>query len=317
MPIQLGDKVKFINESLEGIVTSIKANGLVGVTVEDDFELDVMARELVVTEPVVKPSGSEQAIPDTPIENHSGIPVGLYWVVKPLQNGAELLILNRFEYAFQFTLYKETTTAIELIQQGALEPGKYRTVAKFNSPSPQKWGIFHLWALGTRQFPAKVPVPLGFKANFTQLPITNYNHQIRGEEVFLSPMDPVTVDTWSGNAAATAEKSIPQPTEKAPAHTWKQVGKPSDELDLHASALGIADWEPDAIVQKQMEVFRNTLDLAIAYKMPTLTVIHGVGSGVLKNLILLSINGHKGVKDWKQADPKTFGEGATLLFLRQ
>jgi translation initiation factor IF-1 len=41
--INPGDKVGFINEPVQGVVTSIKGNGLVGVTIEDDFEIDVRA----------------------------------------------------------------------------------------------------------------------------------------------------------------------------------------------------------------------------------------------------------------------------------
>ena len=44
--IKLGDKVRFINEDMQGVVTSIKGN-TAGVTIEDDFEIPVLINEVV------------------------------------------------------------------------------------------------------------------------------------------------------------------------------------------------------------------------------------------------------------------------------
>jgi len=45
--LKLGDKVKFVNENMEGIVTSFKGKNMVGVTIEDDFEIPVLASEIL------------------------------------------------------------------------------------------------------------------------------------------------------------------------------------------------------------------------------------------------------------------------------
>ena len=44
--IKLGDKVRFVNEDMQGVVTSIKGN-TAGVTIEDDFEIPVLINEVV------------------------------------------------------------------------------------------------------------------------------------------------------------------------------------------------------------------------------------------------------------------------------
>jgi dsDNA-specific endonuclease/ATPase MutS2 len=48
--MQVGDKVSFLNEKGEGIVTRIINKKMVGVTIEDGFELPFAINELVVTE---------------------------------------------------------------------------------------------------------------------------------------------------------------------------------------------------------------------------------------------------------------------------
>ena len=47
MSIQLGDKVSFLNEDLDGTVTKIIDNKLVEVTTNDGFGIPVLIKELV------------------------------------------------------------------------------------------------------------------------------------------------------------------------------------------------------------------------------------------------------------------------------
>ncbi len=50
--IKLGDSVRFVNENMQGIVTSLQ-NNTAGVTIEDDFEIPVPINEIVRIEEVV------------------------------------------------------------------------------------------------------------------------------------------------------------------------------------------------------------------------------------------------------------------------
>ncbi len=59
--MNIGDKVVFKNENLSGVITAIYSNDLVGVTIEDDFELKVHASEVIVTESLVKKTESPAA----------------------------------------------------------------------------------------------------------------------------------------------------------------------------------------------------------------------------------------------------------------
>ena len=50
MDFKIGDKVKFLNDVGGGVVTRIIDKTLVGVLVDDGFEVPVMASELIKTE---------------------------------------------------------------------------------------------------------------------------------------------------------------------------------------------------------------------------------------------------------------------------
>ncbi|MCD6658742.1 MAG: DUF2027 domain-containing protein [Lentimicrobium sp.] len=51
MDLNIGDKVRFLNEKGEGIVTRILGNNMVNVAIEEGFELPVLATELIKIEP--------------------------------------------------------------------------------------------------------------------------------------------------------------------------------------------------------------------------------------------------------------------------
>ena len=51
MEFKIGDKVRFLNEKGEGIVTRILGNNMVNIAIEEGFELPVMASDLIKIEP--------------------------------------------------------------------------------------------------------------------------------------------------------------------------------------------------------------------------------------------------------------------------
>ena len=51
MELKVGDKVRFLNEKGEGIVTRILGNNMVNIAIEEGFELPVMSSDLIKIEP--------------------------------------------------------------------------------------------------------------------------------------------------------------------------------------------------------------------------------------------------------------------------
>ena len=47
---KIGDYVRFLNEKQEGVVTRIIDHQLVGVTIDGDFEITVLANEIVLVQ---------------------------------------------------------------------------------------------------------------------------------------------------------------------------------------------------------------------------------------------------------------------------
>ena len=89
-------------------------------------------------------------------------------------------------------------------------------------------------------------------------------------------------------------------------------------IDLHIEKLA-DDWQSldnYAIVSLQIKTFEKYYDLALAHHLPTLIVVHGVGSGRLRDEIHDILRLKKEVKSFvNQYDPR-FGYGATEIYFQ-
>ena len=89
------------------------------------------------------------------------------------------------------------------------------------------------------------------------------------------------------------------------------------EVDLHIEKLS-AEWQHLSnfeILTLQLNTFEKYLDLAIAHHQHNLIVIHGVGTGKLKDEIHEILKARREVRSFiNQYDPR-YGYGATEIFL--
>lgn len=87
-------------------------------------------------------------------------------------------------------------------------------------------------------------------------------------------------------------------------------------IDLHIEKLSDRPekLKEDQILDIQMREFEKYFDLALAHKLPQLTVIHGIGEGILRDTIHQELKTKKQVQRFvNQFDPR-YGYGSTEIF---
>ena len=90
------------------------------------------------------------------------------------------------------------------------------------------------------------------------------------------------------------------------------------EVDLHIEKLAdnwkiLSNFE---MLSLQLQTFEKWLDLAIAHHLPSMIVIHGIGSGRLRDEVHELLRLKKEVRSFvNQYDPR-YGYGATEIFLQ-
>jgi len=90
-------------------------------------------------------------------------------------------------------------------------------------------------------------------------------------------------------------------------------------VDLHIEKL-VDDWQAlnnTQILGIQLREFEKWYDLALAHRQPQLTVIHGIGKGVLRQEIHDILRLKKEVKSFINQYHPSFGFGATEIFFKQ
>jgi hypothetical protein len=90
------------------------------------------------------------------------------------------------------------------------------------------------------------------------------------------------------------------------------------ELDLHIEKL-TPDWEKMENFEKltlQLKTFEKYYDLALAHHLPSMIVIHGLGSGKLRDEIHELLKLRHGVKTFINRYHPAYGYGATEIFFQ-
>ena len=89
------------------------------------------------------------------------------------------------------------------------------------------------------------------------------------------------------------------------------------EIDLHIEALtdSHSGWSNTEIVQKQLMEMRSFYNRARAKQVRKLIIIHGIGTGVLKEEVREFLSGQEGV-EFYDADYREYGKGATAVEIR-
>jgi hypothetical protein len=100
------------------------------------------------------------------------------------------------------------------------------------------------------------------------------------------------------------------------AHIRRNLEPPKQELDLHIEKI-TEDWNTLSnleILNLQLQYFEKYLELAIAHRQNTLIVIHGLGTGKLRDEIHELLRLKKEVKSFINQYHPNYGYGATEIF---
>lgn len=343
MALSLGDKVSFINEKLDGVVTKVIDNKSVEVTTTDGFAIPVLIPELVKTGGAPENDQSKTATKQVASEdgNQNFIPqranlerkVYLCFT-KNDKDVTDLFILNNESQSQFFTLRIKKGEEWVLIYSGKVTKQSYVFVSSYNVPELDGFGNVNVQSLNMEFTQKDLSLPKSadlkikqvkfFKASsFKEIPILEKNAML------------VDVDL-KGNkellTAAALQASFVPPKEemevrKSPKLGVKVVGKidlkgkkrqrSRDEIDLHVEQLNVPfeGKSNGEIVQLQIAAAKDFVDKSIIRGKNEIVVIHGVGNGVLKAEVQKLLKSYYAIK-FEAADARKYGDGATLVHLK-
>jgi hypothetical protein len=314
MKYQLGDFVRFVDEKMEGFVTRIIDDEMIGVTGEDDFEIPVLASK-VTSVHGYQPSGAAKIIiSEKEVPALEFIAKGIYLGVvndSKANSVVHFYLINTTNYHLATTFISEKQGLHKGEYAGIVAPLSNTKIYSAQLADLQLWPKFIFNALYYSTQSAILPNPLLVEEKFkakdfagAKKPLPQLDEQ--GWLIQLDEPDLVI------DAEKLKESFFKPAAEKV------NIDKPVQEVDLHIEKLRDDYQFIDGaeILKLQLANFHKALDAAIVHQLPDITFIHGTGNGFLKNEIHKLLGRNPKVQTFMDARKEKFGFGATRVILK-
>jgi hypothetical protein len=324
--MNIGDRVRLMHGREEGIITRFIGADQVEIAIDGDFTIPVLRREIVViaaeeakflgNEPVEKTAAqkSQQAFanPVSPVLSGSGIYLAL------VHQSPELLavnLVNNTDFDLLFTYGEEKNNQYRGVHNDKLPARQAKSVSHLHLKDFDKWpdviAQFLLHRNGGNTLFQPELKRLKFKAasfykSKNMVPVLK-------KEGYLFQLDNKPAEVNTGKILQHLSENPEPVTENYKLKT------PAAEVDLHIEKITDDDYSSlsnSEILRRQMAVFQDNLDRALAANLPEITFIHGTGNGVLKKEIQKVLSRNKEIKYFEDAKKEKFGYGATKVKLK-
>jgi hypothetical protein len=314
MRYKLGDFVRFVDEKLEGYVTRIIDEQMIGVTVEDDFEIPVLASKVTYVHGHGAVSHDEDYVAPTnlPAGEFKSKGVHIAVVTDAKANAlVHLYLVNETSYQLLTAVTTEQQKTLKGEFAGIIEPQSSAKIYSAKLSDLQLWPKFIFQVLFFTRQNQPLVAPLNVTEQFKAKDFSGAKKlvPILKQQAWLIQLDEpeLIID------AQKLKESFFKPAQEK-----QEVQKPVSELDLHIEKLR-DDYQflsSSEILNIQTDNFKKALDAAIVHQMPDITFIHGTGNGILKHELHKLLSKHPKVQTFMDARKEKFGYGATKVVLK-
>ena len=314
--MRIGDKVRLLRGTEEGRIVKIKDNKIVEIEIEDGFIIPAMKNEVVV---ISKVEAEYFEADDKDSEEKPGhitqgdyIAKGIYLgLIETTNNDIEVYILNQTNNTILFSLSQYDKKNIYGKAHGTCEALGVQQLGIFTSSifNDTKKLLVHLIHHEQETRLKKQPETYDIHIKADQLAEKVFLNSISKEialfkldEINEEKFDPVELQNrmMQGNLKASGKKEYHQ-------------RKDEHEVDLHIDEFS-SNIPPKEILEHQLNEFEKAFDAALLMHVKKLKIIHGVGSGVLRNEIHKRISKREEVNYFEDADKERFGFGSTIIY---
>lgn len=334
MSFQVGDKVSFINEALDGVVSKIINKDTVEITTNDGFGIPVLIEELVKTGGAKSGDNKESKqssvqVAESVIPSRANLEKKPYLCFSKEDKVVNLFILNNTPHSNYYTLRIFKGGEWVLIYSGKVNKNSYVFVSAYEDrelESFQKVLIDSLnveFSIKEKLLPKSVEVKIKTtkfykESSYVQIPILEKNALL---------IDVSGIKDVNQDERQELKKSVESMATIKPLKGPKIIGKVDlkqdkrsrsrGEIDLHIEKLGVnhKGKSNGEIVQLQVGAAKRFIDKAMLAGKREVVLVHGVGNGTLKLEVHKLLKSYYGIR-YEQADARNYGEGATLVHLK-
>jgi hypothetical protein len=315
MQYKLGDFVRFVDEKMEGFVTRIIDDQMIGVTGDDDFEIPVLASKVTTVHGYdaggkkSQPGAAETQIPATEFIT-KGVYMGLVNDVK-VNSVMHFYLINTTSFQLLAALTTENQFKYKGEFAAIVAPGSAVKIYSAQLADMQLWPklMFDITFYTTQNIKPAPPLHITEKLKAKDLAGAKKKLPLLTDAGWLIQLDEpeLVID------AQKLKESFYKPAEEK-----VEIAKPAAEADLHIDKLR-ADHQflsSSEILAIQLAHFHKMLDAAIVHRLPEITFIHGAGNGILKHELHKALSKNNKIQTFMDARKEKFGYGATRVLLK-
>jgi dsDNA-specific endonuclease/ATPase MutS2 len=337
MKFKIGDKVRFLNERGEGIVTKIINKTTVGVTIEEGFEIPYVVSELVsVFDGTITASLPANEIAEEPSVTYTSpastrkeTSKGIFLALSPekadnlARSDFNIWLINHTAFNILYCVSLLKNKGYELFDKGEAKPFESKLIETISKKNIDEFNTLKVDVLfyNEKAFEHEPPVSEIVKIKPFKLYKENAfadNELIPERAMIINVSDlekdlyfdkPESANTDLSKLLFQKNKPVDQ-TKKSKPHRINNASFEM-EIDLHIEELidnygGMSNAE---IIQVQLRHFQKAVDKAINEHYRSLTVIHGIGNGRLKQEVRAILSSMR--LRFHDASYSKYGFGAT------
>ncbi len=342
MKFKTGDKVRFLNEAIEGTITEVLSNARVQVMDSDGFSHVTEEKHLVriefvpnsegiltapqeftsSTSPEIKKSFSKKNIFLELDEDHT-----VYAVVRlinesdPLTTDIELRIGNNTTYTLGFTIAKRVGDYRDGLDHAFLNPNEDHNIGIFSQDELYRFDGFEIQLMFTddKEFRPRPPSVKTLQFNSSDFLNPEFKTGPKGyNDTLLMPLYSFSLerDVDLKGLLDKYREFNKEEEKRKPEKSAKKSGFTvlirEKVVDLHIEEL-VKEHKSMSnahIISYQLNYFIYEMEQAILDRLHKITFIHGVGQGILKNAIKEELKKYPNIR-YGEAPQEKFGYGAT------
>jgi len=306
--------VRFVDEKMEGFVTRIIDDQMIGVTGTDDFEIPVLASKVTTVHGYQPPGTAKGNIDVEPEVRGEFISTGVYIGVVSDAKANSVVhfhLINDTSFQLLASLTTDKQNYFKGEFAGSIGPKAEAKVYSAQLADLQLWPKLVFNIIFNTKLNHEPPPPLVISEKFKAKDFAGSKKQLpvlkqQGWLIRIGEPEMVV------DAQKLKESFFKSGDEKA------VVEKPGKETDLHIEKLR-NDYQfinSAEILKIQLDYFHKSLDAAIVHQLHEIVFIHGAGNGVLRNEIHKILGKHPKVQTFMDAQKEKFGYGATKVILK-
>jgi hypothetical protein len=321
--MKIGDKVRMIHDTIEGVVTKIINDKQIEIEDTHGFNFPVYKTDLILVNPIEEqyfktPLATKKEETSTRSDDFSQstlISGYLHLALVSEKQNWGVYLLNKTNTNCLVTVFGVGADGHHLLFAQEIKKNEYPNLGLYPLSKLELYKSLSISWLPLLAKQQKKPL---FKETlvtlkFSKLILAKDDILEIGKKGFITPLLEQATEV---DLTMLAKKMTDEPSVSV-ALLSKTLEKPLTEIDLHAEALGIdVNLANSDILLKQVQVFKQKLENAIAHNFFDITFIHGVGNGVLKNEIYKCLQHYAEVDFFEDAQRSKFGYGATRIVLK-